>query len=76
MGKSIYLVNPAESAPGYFSLDVFQAWNVRNLVALADLTMTTVAAMVPADWQISLCDERAMPIDRNPSPALRHPGQG
>lgn len=63
MDKSIYLINPCENAPGYFNMEVLEAWGATNKVNLADLTMPTVAALVPADWRITICDERVTPVD-------------
>jgi hypothetical protein len=56
MDRSIYLINPREGAPGYFNMEVLGAWGVGNYVNLADLTTTTVAAMVDG-WRVSLCDD-------------------
>lgn len=63
MTNSIYLINPRESAPGVHSAEVLDAWASMRVVALADLTMPTVAALVPKDWQVSICDERLEPAD-------------
>lgn len=70
MDRSIYLVNPREGAPGYFNMEVLGAWGVGNLVNLADLTTTTVAAMVPAGWRVSLCDERVQQVDFDTDAAI------
>ena len=63
MGRSLILVNPHERSPGYYSMEVLEAWGVARAVSLADLSTTTIAAMVPGDWQVSICDERILPID-------------
>jgi radical SAM superfamily enzyme YgiQ (UPF0313 family) len=63
MQRSIYLINPRETYPYYHGTDVLQAWGISNRIAIADLTMPTVAAMVPPDWNITLCDERLEPVD-------------
>lgn len=63
MDRSIYLINPREGAPGYFNMEVLGAWGLGNYVNLADLTTTTVAAMVPDGWRIALCDERVESVD-------------
>jgi radical SAM superfamily enzyme YgiQ (UPF0313 family) len=63
MDRSIYLINPRENAPGYYNMEVLAAWGVGKRVNLADLTMPTVAALLPADWRVSLCDERIDPVD-------------
>ncbi|MDZ4735922.1 MAG: radical SAM protein [Rhodospirillaceae bacterium] len=61
--RSIYLINPRENAPGYYNMEVLSAWGVSRMVNLADLTTPTVAAMLPADWRVALCDERIEPVD-------------
>ncbi len=63
MAKSIYLINPKEDLPGYFSLEVCGQGGDDNATLFADLSTTTLAAMVPPDWKIGLCDERIMPVD-------------
>jgi radical SAM superfamily enzyme YgiQ (UPF0313 family) len=63
MNRSIYLVNPAERAPGYHTLEVLSAWGLVNAVNFADLTMPTVAALLPPDWAVALCDERVQRLD-------------
>jgi len=70
MDRSIYLINPREGAPGYFNMEVLGAWGVGNFVNLADLTTTTVAAMVPADWHVTICDERVQRVDLDTDAAI------
>lgn len=60
---SLYLINPAESVPGYFGLEVLGAWAGVRAVGMADLAMPTVAAFAPADWDVRLCEERLEPVD-------------
>ena len=61
---SIYIVNPAPSFPGYHT---GEALDVRRTgegwVQAADLTIATVAALVPAGWDIRLTDEAISPVD-------------
>ena len=63
MAKSIYLINPREDFPGYFSLEVCSQGGGDKATLFADLSTTTLAAMVPPDWNIGLCDERIMSVD-------------
>lgn len=63
MERSIYLINPREDAPSYYSLDVLEGWNIVRAVSLADLTMPTVAAMIPSDWNVTIADERLRRVD-------------
>ena len=63
MAKSIYLINPKESFPGYFGLEVSAQVKNGLQTLVADLTTTTLAAMVPPDWHVKLCDERIQAVD-------------
>jgi hypothetical protein len=58
MDKSLYLINPRSGMPGYFGAEVFEAWGLRPATSIADLATTTVAALAPANWDVSLCDEQ------------------
>ena len=69
-GKSLYLVNPATSVPGYFGADVAAAKGLAPMVGIADLAIATVAALAPADWQVRLCDEHISPADDMPGEAV------
>jgi radical SAM superfamily enzyme YgiQ (UPF0313 family) len=68
--RSIYLINPAEKAPGYHSVEVLAHWRLARAVNAADLTMPTVAALVPPDWHVSICDERVQAVDFNTTAAV------
>jgi radical SAM superfamily enzyme YgiQ (UPF0313 family) len=63
VSRSIYLINPAEQAPGYYSLEVLADWRIANVVNLADLSTPTIAALVPRDWTVAICDERVQRVD-------------
>jgi len=65
MPKSIYLINPKEDYPAYHGMEVLQAWGISNKTTLADLSLPTVAGLIPRDWDITLCDQRAEPVDLN-----------
>src|SRR5688500_13918424 len=58
MQRSIYLVNPAEAGPAFHGAEVFEAWGIGRVANVADLSTTTVAALIPAEWSVSICDER------------------
>ena len=58
MQPSLYLINPDEKTPGFHSMEVLQAWRIARAVNLADLSTTTIAALVPPDWRVTICDER------------------
>lgn len=63
MPKSLYLINPKSEVPTYFGAEVFEGFGLAAAQANADLATVTVAAMVPDDWQISICDEHVEPVD-------------
>ncbi len=63
MSKSIYLVNPAADFPAYFGAEVYAARGLRSTAVIGDLAIATVAAMVPEDFAIRLCDENVAPVD-------------
>jgi hypothetical protein len=63
MSPSIYLINPAADFPSYFGGEVFAARGYRPATFLADLTLPTLAALIPHDFDVRLCDEYILPID-------------
>ena len=63
MGTSIYLINPRCDAPAYYGADVHAAQGFGRTVLIADVALPTVAALAPADFTVSLCDEGISPAD-------------
>ena len=63
MSKSLYLINPKCQFPTYFGAEVMEHWGLTPLQGTADLATTTTAALVPPDWQVTICEEHAEPID-------------
>lgn len=63
MPKSIYLINPIENSPTYHGTDVYKRFGFEPAASIADLTTTTVAAMVPDDFEVVVCDEHISPAD-------------
>ncbi len=63
MARSIYLINPLAEIPGYFGADVFQHLGFKPAQAIADAAIATVAALVPDDFYVRLCDEHVSEID-------------
>src|SRR5690242_9813985 len=59
---SIYIINPASTAPGYYTAEAF-ADAQGGWAQVADLTVATVAALVPANWTVRLVDEAVSPVD-------------
>ena len=71
MERSIYLINPAESGPAFHGMEVFEAWGLGRLANVTDLSTTTVAALIPAEWSVSICDERIDRVDfDHPAPLV------
>ena len=63
MPKSLYLINPRPANPSYFGAEAFQHSGYASAQAIADLAASTVAALAPADWQVTICEEYVEPID-------------
>lgn len=63
MKPSIYLINPQSDMPSFHGGDVLAANGFSGQTYFADLVIVTVAAFVPADWQIRLCDENIDSVD-------------
>lgn len=63
MAKSIYLINPNPQRPSYYGGEVFSETGGERGVLIADLSTPTIAALVPDDFEVSLCDEYISDID-------------
>ncbi len=63
MTRSIYLVNPAADFPTYYGAEVYAGRGYEPAVFLADLVVPTLAAMVPRDMHVEICDEHLEPVD-------------
>jgi len=59
---SIYIINPRCPVPGYFTAEAF-ANEHGGRTQVADLAIVTVAALVPADWDVRVTDEDVSPVD-------------
>ena len=58
MLRSLYLINPRADSPSYYSAEVVSDSGRRKPAALvADLTVATVAAMAPRDFNVRVLDE-------------------
>jgi hypothetical protein len=60
--KSIYIINPAADHPSYYGFEVLDDAE-GGYVAVADLTVATLAGFVPAGWSIRLTDEAISLVD-------------
>ena len=63
MSKSIYIINPRADFPSYFGAEVFAGRGLQRATLIADLSIATVAAFVPRDYQLEICDENLEPVD-------------
>lgn len=63
MSRSLYLINPKPKSPSYFGAEAFELSGYPTAQAIADLAVTTVAAMAPRDWRITICEEHVQAID-------------
>jgi len=61
--KHLHIINPASDFPSYHSAEVYAASGVGGRVSVADLAITTLAALVPDGWRIRLTDEAIEPLD-------------
>ncbi|WP_019646394.1 B12-binding domain-containing radical SAM protein [Novispirillum itersonii] len=62
----LYLINPYPDSQAYFGTDVFIGSPGGGVQLVADLAIATVAAMVPPDMPVRLCDEQISPADPDP----------
>lgn len=63
MSRRLHIINPASGFPSYHSAEVYAASGMPGRVAVADLSTTTLAGFVPAEWSIRLTDEAITPLD-------------
>lgn len=63
MKKCIYLINPKANVGGYCTGEFFAYLGKSSGQTMGDLAITTVAAMIPEDFVVYLCDEYIMSID-------------
>ncbi len=63
LSKSLYLINPRPANPSYFGAEAFQHSGYAAAQAIADLATSTVAALAPSDWTVTICEEYVEPIN-------------
>lgn len=63
MPRSIYLINPAADFPSYFNSEVLENHVGHRVAHVVALALPTVAAMVPPDFEVEICDECAEDVD-------------
>ena len=62
MSKTLYVVNPRNDFPSFYTLDALASQGLR-IQHYGDLSITTVAMLAPPDFSVSLCDESVAPAD-------------
>lgn len=63
MSKSIYLISPKAEFPNYYSGESFDLSGYEPAVFVADLAAITVAAFVPDDFHVEVCEENITPVN-------------
>ncbi|NLP03069.1 MAG: B12-binding domain-containing radical SAM protein [Fibrobacter sp.] len=63
MISSLYLIRPRPDFPNPYSMEFFEELGYKPVVQSFDLSITTVAAMVPDSMKVTLCDESLEPVD-------------
>lgn len=61
--KSLYLISPDCPVPSHFEAEVLRANAFRPAAYTAILALPTMAAFVPPDFEVALCEERASKVD-------------
>src|ERR1700722_11039816 len=62
MSPAIYLINPAADFPTYFGGEVYRSRRFQPAALIANLAVPTIAAMVPGDFEVFVCDENLSAI--------------
>jgi hypothetical protein len=62
MSKSLYIINPRNDFPSFYTLDALAAQGLQ-IQHYGDLSITTIAGLVPPDLSVSLCEETVSPVD-------------
>lgn len=63
MTNSIYLINPKADYLNYYSADIYAHLGLTPVAYIADLSVCTVAAMIPDGFEIEVCDEQIAPAN-------------
>ena len=63
MPKTLHLINPRPELPSYFGAEAYGHHGYPAAQAIADLATSTVAALAPADWEVTICEEYVESID-------------
>ena len=61
--KSVYIIAPRSEVPYSFGAEVFEHHGFAPVQWVADLAILTLAALVPDDFDVDICDEAHTPVD-------------
>nr|VFK64416.1 MAG: Radical SAM superfamily protein [Candidatus Kentron sp. UNK]VFK71071.1 MAG: Radical SAM superfamily protein [Candidatus Kentron sp. UNK] len=61
--KKLYLINPKTPYPSYAGAEIFENSGFLPALFSADLSTTTVAALMSPHFEVTICDERITPVD-------------
>lgn len=67
--SSIYLINPKSHLANYHSAEAVEGAGLPSMAYVADLAIATVAALIPDNFAVTLCDEHIAPAE------LDHPAR-
>lgn len=59
----IHLINPDADYPSYHTAEAFAAAGEPGCTQVADLSIATVAAIVPPGWEVRITDQAITPVD-------------
>ncbi len=62
MKPSLYLINPRTDYPAYYGAEVFHDLGLPTAAFVADLAVTTVAALAGDGFRVEVCDENAVSV--------------
>ncbi len=63
MSPSIYLIAAGHDRPSVLGGEMFAHWGLPPTIWIADIALTTIAALVPSDFTVRICDESISPVD-------------
>src|SRR5262249_39806819 len=62
MSKSLYIINPRMDFPSLYTMDALASQGLQ-VQHYGDLSITTVAGLVPPEFSVTLCEESVSSVD-------------
>jgi len=59
----IYLISPRYDVPAYFGSEVLRDLMLEPVNYIAELTLPTIASLIPSDIEVEICDENLTEVD-------------